>query len=50
MTSSNAERRPEWPGADEHVPVEELIAARQPIISSERRGAAHPVNDQLVPI
>jgi hypothetical protein len=27
MTSSNAERLPEWPTAEEHVPVEEL--ARQ---------------------
>ncbi len=28
MTSSNAERLPEWPAAEEHVPVEEL-ARRQ---------------------
>ena len=40
MTSSNAERMPEWPGADEHVPVEELA----------RQQGVHPLTsaDELI--
>lgn len=37
MTSSNAERLPDWPGADQHVPVEKLARQQgvRPLASAE---------------